>query len=124
MHRMCSVVLILTVLGTGTRLAPEPQWQILPHTPTLPQAQRSGYAPVNGIKIWYAIFGHGEPVIMLHGGLANSDYWGYQVPVLARKYRVIAMDSRGHGRSTRDDRSFGYDLMAGDVVGLMNFLKI
>jgi pimeloyl-ACP methyl ester carboxylesterase len=81
-------------------------------------------APVNGIGIWYAEFGRGEPVILLHGGLANADYWGEQVPVLAAHYRVIVMDSRGHGRSTRNAEPFGYDLMASDVLGLMDFLKI
>jgi pimeloyl-ACP methyl ester carboxylesterase len=101
-----------------------PQWLTLPPTPVLPEAERSGYAPVNGIKIWYAEFGRGEAVILLHGGLANADYWGNQVPVLAKSYRAIVMDSRGHGRSTRDERPLGYDLMASDVVALMDFLKI
>ncbi|HUK59883.1 MAG TPA: alpha/beta fold hydrolase [Stellaceae bacterium] len=102
----------------------EPQWLTLPPTPVLPKAVESGLAPVNGIKIWYAIFGNGEPVILLHGGLANSAYWGNQVPALAKHYRVIVMDSRGHGRSTRDARPYGYDLMADDVLGLMDHLKI
>ncbi|MDP1749116.1 MAG: alpha/beta hydrolase, partial [Reyranella sp.] len=90
----------------------------------LPKAEESGLAPVNGIKIWYATFGKGEPVVLLHGGLANSNYWGHQVPVLAERYRVIVMDSRGHGRSTRDERPYGYELMASDVIGLMDFLNI
>ena len=102
----------------------EPQWLTLPPTPSLPQATQSGYAPVNGVKIWYATFGRGEPVMLLHGGLGNADYWGNQVRELAKRYRVIVMDSRGHGRSTRNDQPYGYDLMAGDVVGLMDFLKI
>jgi len=59
-----------------------PRWLSLPPTPTLPRAESSGYAPVNGIRIWYALFGRGSPVILLHGGLANSNYWGYQVPAL------------------------------------------
>lgn len=102
----------------------EPQWLTLPPTPILPQPAESGLAPVNGIKIWYAAFGQGEPVILLHGGLANSNYWGKQVPVLAEKYRVIVMDSRGHGRSSRDGKPYGYELMAADVLALMDFLKI
>ena len=102
----------------------EPQWLTLPRTPTLPRAERSGYAPVNGIKIWYATFGRGAPVILLHGGLANANYWGLLVRALAPHYRVIVMDSRGHGRSTRDARPYGYDLMASDVLGLMDYLKI
>ena len=65
-----------------------------------------------------------EPVILLHGGLANSDYWGNQVRALMNRYRVVVMDSRGHGRSTRNEQPYGYDLMASDVIGLMDFLKI
>jgi pimeloyl-ACP methyl ester carboxylesterase len=116
----------------------EPQWLTLPPTPSLPKAAQSGYAPVNGIKIWYATFGQGEPVIFLHGGLANANYWGYQVTGLEKRltwdpaakalkpspYRIIVMDSRGHGRSTRNAEPYGYDLMAADVLGLMDFLKI
>jgi pimeloyl-ACP methyl ester carboxylesterase len=103
---------------------PAPQWLTLPETPTLPQAAHSGYAPVNEIKIWYAEYGQGEPVILLHGGLANGNYWGNQVAALTKSYRVIVMDSRGHGRSTRDNRPFGYDLMASDVIALMDYLQI
>ena len=122
--RFLNLALVLVVsLLWGTARA-EPQWLTLPPTPTLPKAEESGFAPVNGIRIWYATFGKGEPVILLHGGLANSNYWGHQVPVLAERYRVIVMDSRGHGRSTRDERPYGYDLMASDVIGLMDFLKI
>jgi pimeloyl-ACP methyl ester carboxylesterase len=102
----------------------EQQWMKLPSTPILPKAERSGFASINGTRIWYAIFGHGKPVILLHGGLANSNYWGNQVPVLAKHYMVIVMDSRGHGRSTNDGKPFSYDLMASDVIGLMDFLKI
>jgi pimeloyl-ACP methyl ester carboxylesterase len=113
---------LLFAFATAARAAP--QWLTLPPTPTLPAAVKSGYAPVNGIKIWYATFGHGTPVILLHGGLANSNYWGLLVRALEPHYRVIVMDSRGHGRSTRDAHPYGYDLMASDVVGLMDYLKI
>ena len=114
----------LLVIAFATAARAEPQWLTLPPTPTLPPPAESGYAPVNGIKIWYAIFGRGTPVILLHGGLANANYWGALVPALALHYRVIVMDSRGHGRSTRDARPYGYDLMALDVVALMDFLKV
>jgi pimeloyl-ACP methyl ester carboxylesterase len=101
-----------------------PRWLTLPPTPTLPKATESGFAPVNGIKIWYATFGHGEPVVMVHGGLANSNYWAHQVRALQDRYRVIVLDSRGHGRSSRDAQPYGYDLMASDVIALMDHLKI
>jgi pimeloyl-ACP methyl ester carboxylesterase len=123
MRRLSFVIsLLLFAFPAAARAAP--QWLTLPPTPTLPHAVKSGYAPVNGIKIWYATFGTGAPVILLHGGLANSDYWGFLVRTLQPHYRVIVMDSRGHGRSTRDARPYGYDLMASDVLGLMDYLKI
>lgn len=124
MRRRGFLLCLLIFLAIASNTGAEPRWERLPPTPTLPKAERSGYAPVNGIRIWYAMFGHGKPVILLHGGLANSSYWGNQVPVLAKRYRVVVMDSRGHGRSTRDDRPYGYDLMASDVIGLMDYLKI
>ncbi len=114
--------LLLVTFATVARA--EPPWLTLPPTPSLPTPGKSGYASVNGIKIWHAIFGRGTPVILLHGGLGNANYWGELVPDLTSRYRVVVMDSRGHGRSSRDARPFGYDLMASDVLALMDFLKI
>lgn len=124
--RHLTVVAFLVIIAGSAAGAEQPQWMTLPPTPTLPPAAQSGLAPVNGIKIWYATFGpaKGEPVILLHGGLANANYWGKQVRALEGRYRVIVMDSRGHGRSTRNDQPYGYDLMASDVIGLMDFLHI
>jgi pimeloyl-ACP methyl ester carboxylesterase len=117
------LIALLLIVPLAARAAP-PQWLSLPPTPTLPKAARSGLAPVDGVKIWYAVFGHGQPVVMLHGGLANANYWGHQVRALERHYQVIVMDSRGHGRSSRNQEAYGYDLMASDVVGLLDHLKI
>ena len=102
----------------------EPQWLNLPPTPGLPSAAQSGCAEINGVKIWYAVFGQGQPVLLLHGGLANSNYWGNLVPALSNDYQVVVMDSRGHGRSSRSSEPLGYDLMASDVLALMDFLKL
>ncbi len=124
MNRFGLMLALLTGLAMGGAAKAEPQWMTLPPTPALPAAVESGYAPVNGVKIWYAVFGEGEPLILLHGGLGNSDYWGNQVPELAKHYKVIVMDSRGHGRSTRNEEPYGYDLMASDAVGLLDYLKI
>jgi pimeloyl-ACP methyl ester carboxylesterase len=100
------------------------RWETLPPTPASIPTDRSGEAEANGIKIHYAIYGQGSPVIFLHGGLANTNYWGNQVPAVAAHHTVILMDSRGHGASTRDARPYGYDLMADDVVALMDALNI
>ena len=78
------LVFFLGILGMAETARATPPWLSLPPTPTLPAPEESGAAPVNGIKIWYAEFGHGEPVILLHGGLANANYWGNQVPALAK----------------------------------------
>jgi len=100
------------------------RWEMLPPTPAPIPAARSGNANINGISIYYAVYGQGPPVILLHGGLANADYWGNQIKALMPSRTVIVMDSRGHGRSTRDARPYGYDLMADDVVGLLDFLNV
>ena len=64
-------------------------------------------------------------MILLHGGLGHSGNWGYQVPFLVRHgYRVVLVDSRGHGRSTYDERPFSYDLMASDVLAAMDELQL
>jgi len=120
-RHLVTALLVMVSIG-GARAAP--QWLSLPPTPTLPKAAHSGLAPINGVKIWYAVFGRGQPVLFLHGGLANANYWGHQVRALQRHYQVIVMESRGHGRSSRNQEPYGYDLMASDVVGLLDHLKI
>ncbi len=104
--------------------AAEDKWMTLPVPGPMPAASESGYAPVNGIQMYYAIYGAGDPVILLHGGLGNADYWSNQVPELAKSHKVIVADSRGHGRSTRNADPYSYSLMASDVVALMDHLKI
>jgi pimeloyl-ACP methyl ester carboxylesterase len=76
-------------------------------------------------RIWYSAYGVGAPVILLHGGLGHSGNWGYQVPALIENgYRAIVIDSRGHGRSTRDGQPYSYELMASDVLAVMNALHL
>ena len=91
----------------------------------LPDTTEQGYVENDGARIWYATYGSGSPVILLHGGLGNSGNWGYQVPALVRSgYRAVVIDSRGHGRSTRDARPYSYELMASDVLAVMDRLNI
>ena len=67
----------------------------------LPDSATQGFLEHDGAQIWYAAYGIGAPVILLHGGLGNSGNWGYQLPALIEGgYRAIVIDSRGHGRST------------------------
>jgi pimeloyl-ACP methyl ester carboxylesterase len=93
--------------------------------PPLPVPDEQGYVENQGGRIWYSTCGAGLPVILLHGGLGHSGNWGYQVPVLVQNgYRAVLIDSRGHGRSTRDGRPYAYELMAADVLAVMNRLRL
>jgi pimeloyl-ACP methyl ester carboxylesterase len=81
----------------------------------------------DGVIIWCTSYGppSGRPVILLHGGLGHSGNFANQVPALtAAGYRAVVIDSRGHGRSTRDARPYSYELMAGDVVAVMDVLGL
>ncbi len=99
-------------------------WQTLPEPPAMPAPAESGMAPVNDIEMYYAVYGEGEPVLLIHGGLGHADVWGFQVPALAADHKVIVADSRGHGRSTRSAQPFGYELMADDYLALLDHLGI
>jgi pimeloyl-ACP methyl ester carboxylesterase len=91
----------------------------------LPATQDQGHVEHDGARIWYAAYGSGAPVILLHGGMGHGGNWGYQVPALLRSgYRAIVIDSRGHGRSTRDARPYTYELMASDVLAVMDTLAV
>ncbi|HEY4765905.1 MAG TPA: alpha/beta hydrolase [Candidatus Sulfotelmatobacter sp.] len=91
----------------------------------LPVPNDQGYIENQGARIWYSTYGFGSPVILLHGGLGHSGNWGYQVPALVESgYRAVLIDSRGHGRSTRDAQPFSYELMASDVLAVMDTLHL
>ena len=92
---------------------------------SLPTTDDKGYIENEGARIWYATYGSGSPVILLHGGLGHSSNWGYQVPALVRNgYHAIVIDSRGHGRSTRDAQPYSYELMATNVSAVMDTLNL
>ena len=91
----------------------------------LPKPHDQGFVEHDGAQIKYATYGAASPVILLHGGLGHGGNWGYQVTALVGGgYRVVFMDSRGHGRSTRDERPFSYELMASDVLAVMDALRL
>jgi pimeloyl-ACP methyl ester carboxylesterase len=97
----------------------------------LPVADDQGYVERDGARIWYSTYGAGSAVdagsavVLLHGGLGHSGNWGYQVPAVIRGgYRAVLIDSRGHGRSTRDKRPYSYELMASDALAVMDALQL
>ena len=91
----------------------------------LPLAEAEGHVEHDGVRVWYAAYGAGPPVVLLHGGLGNAGNWGYQVPALVRAgHRVVVIDTRGHGRSTWDGRPLEYAQMASDVAAVLRVLGI
>lgn len=91
----------------------------------LPKPVSEGFVEHENAKIWYATYGSGYPVVLLHGGLGNSGNWGYQVTFLIDKgYMPIVIDSRGHGKSTRDGQAYSYRLMVQDLKAVLEVLKI
>jgi pimeloyl-ACP methyl ester carboxylesterase len=127
-RRAIQALLVAAAVGRAAQALGKnetPAWLTLPPTPKLPPPRRSETASVNGTKIYFAQFGEAGPsVLMLHGGLGNSNYWGHQVRALAKQFSVTVMDTRGHGRSPVTSRAFSYELFAQDAIALLDHLQI
>lgn len=82
------------------------------------------YATINGIKLYYEIYGRGEPLLLLHGNNESMNSFQHQVDEFAKKYKVIALDSRGQGNSTADSIKLTYELFADDVNKLLEYLNL
>jgi pimeloyl-ACP methyl ester carboxylesterase len=85
---------------------------------------QSGYAPVNGLQLYYEVHGTGQPLVLLHGGLGSTESVKHVATQLAARRRVIAVDLQAHGRTADVDRPITYEAMADDVAGVLGFLGI
>ena len=121
--RLMPAVLLFSA-GLSLPAWAEDRWMTIPEAPPMPTPVSTGKAPVNGIEMYYATYGAGDPVLLIHGGLGHADIWANQVADLMKDHLVIVADSRGHGRSSRTEEPFGYDLMASDYLALLDYLKI
>jgi len=84
-----------------------------------------GYAPVNGIKVYYEVYGKGTPIVLLHGAFYTIDMnWGQLIPELSKTRKVIALEMQGHGHTPYSDRKLSITTLANDVEGVMDYLKI
>jgi pimeloyl-ACP methyl ester carboxylesterase len=85
----------------------------------------TGYAPVNGIKVYYQVYGQGKPIVLLHGAFMTIETnWGALIPELSKTRKVIAIELQGHGRTPYSDRKLSHATLASDVEGVMDHLKI
>ena len=85
---------------------------------------KTGYAPVNGLNLYYEIHGTGKPLILLHGGLGATEMFDEVMPALSKDRQVIAVDLQAHGRTGDIDRPLSYDAMADDIAALIKNLGI
>jgi pimeloyl-ACP methyl ester carboxylesterase len=85
----------------------------------------SGYAPVNGIKVYYEVYGEGRPIVLLHGAFYTIDLnWSALILELSKNRKVIAIEFQGHGHTPYSDRKLSFPTLASDVAGVMDYLKI
>jgi len=85
----------------------------------------SGYAPVNGINVYYEVYGEGRPLVLLHGAFYTIDMnWGQLIPELSKTRKVIAIEMQGHGHTPFSDRELSITTLANDVEKVMDYLKI
>jgi pimeloyl-ACP methyl ester carboxylesterase len=89
------------------------------------KSSESGYALVNGIKVYYEVHGEGRPIILLHGAFMTiGSNWGQLIPELSKTRKVIAIELQGHGHTPYSDRKLSHATLARDVEGVMDYLKI
>jgi pimeloyl-ACP methyl ester carboxylesterase len=85
----------------------------------------SGYVPVNGIKVYYEVYGEGKPLVLLHGAFYTIEMnWGQLIPELSKTRKVIAIEMQGHGHTAFSDRELSITTLASDVKGVIDYLKI
>ena len=115
---MCIVLIFIIALSSASNYAQQ--------KPAAPKTLKSsGYAPVNGLKMYYEIHGDGKPLVLLHGSYMTVDLnFAQLIPELAKKRKVIALEMQGHGRTGDIDRLYSYTSLASDIDGLLNHLKI
>lgn len=94
-------------------------WRLRPYN-----WRRGQYIEANGVKIYFEVHGQGEPLVLLHGGGTLIDCFYAQLPTFCRHFKVIAIDSRGHGRSSHGVAPLTYARMADDVIAVLDHLAI
>src|SRR5438552_6161296 len=100
------MTLLLSILGFAVRLKLEEM-----------KPMSSGYADVNGIKLYHEIYGQGEPLMLIHGGLTTIGEMQGWVQPLAKTWQVIAVEMQGHGRTSDTDRPMSFTTMGDDIAG-------
>lgn len=111
-------LIILTILSTLSSFAQDNS------IPFGNNPQSGHYANVNGIKMYYEVYGKGQPLLLIHGNGGSVRSSSSQIPFFSKQYHVIVVDSRGQGKTNDNSDSLTYSLMTEDYNALLNHLKL
>ena len=122
---------ITAAILTSCRPAPEKKWQNALETSDSADSGQDakpaaiGYADINGLKMYYEVYGSGKPLVLLHGSYMSIPLnWRHIIPMFAKDRKVIVAEMQGHGRTRDISREVSFEGMADDVSGLLKHLKI
>ena len=116
---LLSIYAIMSVISAHSQYPPVFKNSIYGHNP-----KAGHYANVRGFKMYYEIYGKGEPLLLIHGGIGSINNFSGQIPYFAQHYQVIVVDGRAHGKSVDPTDSLSYEMMAEDFNIFLEFLKI
>ncbi|GAB3299366.1 alpha/beta fold hydrolase [Hymenobacter humi] len=110
-------LLLLLILLSGLRAVGQP-------VPYGNNPAAGHYQLVRGVKLYYEVYGKGQPLLLIHGNGGSIEKFKANIPYFAQRYQVIAVDSRAHGKSVDPGDSLSFEMMADDFAGLLTALRL
>ncbi|WP_274426666.1 alpha/beta fold hydrolase [Chelativorans sp. YIM 93263] len=121
---LCALILAPVTAGAQDAAAAQDNLNLVQSYEDL-TPDSTGYAPVNGLEMYYEVYGEGEPLLLLHGAYGTiGNNFGAFIPALSEIRQVIGVELQGHGRTADSDRPLSYKAMASDVAGLIEELGL
>lgn len=119
---MLRTIMVAVVLGAGLFRLPALAEEETATMPAMPVPKTSGHQPANGVDYYYAVYGEGEPLLLLHGGLGLIEMFGPNLATLAEGREVIGVDLQGHGRTPLGDRPIDLEDIGDDLAVILDAL--